>query len=232
MSNEQDFQQMRRQMVEEQLRARGIDDDRVLSVMHRIPRHHFVPPELRRQAYRDGPLPIGEKQTISQPFIVALMSQMLELKGNERVLEIGTGCGYQTAILCELADYVYTLERFPLLADQAGATLTALGYSNLDIHIGDGSQGLADMGPFDAIISTAAAPRIPRPLMSQLHKSGGRLVLPVGNAKAQHLYRIHRYGDHYSVDKTIGVRFVPLVGEHGFKKKSQDKPKGGSSAYV
>jgi protein-L-isoaspartate(D-aspartate) O-methyltransferase len=182
-------------MVETQLIKRGINSPRVLDAMRKVPRHRFVPHEMRQFAYNDTPLPIGEKQTISQPYTVALMTEMLNLQGHERVLEIGTGCGYQTAILCELADYVYTLERFPRLADQADINLHRLGYENLDIHIGDGSQGLPDMKPYDAIIVTAATPSIPGPLAAQLNPNGGRLVVPVGNNKMQHLYLVERNGD-------------------------------------
>ena len=217
MTADSELTALREAMVRDQLQPRGIDNPRVLHAMQQVPRHAFVPPELRRQAYNDNPMPIGENQTISQPFIVALMTQMLDLQGDEHVLEIGTGCGYQTAILCELADYVYTLERYPQLADKAGATLTNLGYDNLDIHIGDGSQGLPDNQPFDAITVTAAAPSVPGPLASQLNKEGGRLVVPVGNAKQQHLFIVRRFGDRYNVERSIPVRFVPLVGRYGFK---------------
>jgi protein-L-isoaspartate(D-aspartate) O-methyltransferase len=218
MMADSDFTAMREAMIREQLQPRGIENPRVLQAMRTVARDAFVPPELHRQAYNDAPMPIGQNQTISQPFIVALMTQMLGLQGDEKVLEIGTGCGYQTAILCELADYVYTLERYPQLADKAGATLTNLGYSNLDIHVGDGSQGLPDNQPFDAIIVTAAAPSIPGPLASQLDREGGRLVVPVGNAKQQHLYIVRRYGDRFNVEKTVAVRFVPLIGRYGFKQ--------------
>lgn len=216
-----DFQAIRDRMVDEQLIARGIDQPRLLEAMRKVPRHLFVPSDMRIHAYDDHPLPIGEKQTISQPFIVALMTQMLSLEGTERVLEIGTGCGYQTAILCELANYVYSLERYPLLADRAGARLTRLGYENVDIHLGDGSQGLADMEPYDAILVTAVAPSIPGPLASQLNPDGGRMVLPVGDAHGQHLYIVRRFGDSHHVEKTIAVRFVPLIGRYGFKRSEQ-----------
>ncbi|MFW5748753.1 MAG: protein-L-isoaspartate(D-aspartate) O-methyltransferase [Chloroflexota bacterium] len=218
---EADFQRMREAMVDDQLRSRGIDNARVLAAMRRVPRHRFVSPNFRHQSYEDGPLPIGENQTISQPFIVALMSQMLDLQGYERVLEIGTGCGYQTAVLCELAAYVYSLERHPLLADRAGETLSALGYNNVDIHIGDGSQGLPDMEPFDAILVTAAAPSIPGPLATQLNRDGGRLVVPVGDSKSQQIFIVRRMGDRHTVERTIAVRFVPLVGRFGFRDRER-----------
>ena len=209
-------------MVNEQLRTRDIYDRRVLAAMERVPRHLFVPPDYQHLAYQDGPLPIGENQTISQPYIVALMTQMLELTGDEHILEVATGCGYQTAVLCELAKYVYSLERFPLLADHAAQTLSALNYQNVDLHIGDGSQGLADMEPFDAIVVTAAAPSLPGPLCSQLHPEGGRLIIPVGTMRHQTLQVVHRHGDRYQVEQTIGVRFVPLVGRYGFKSETGD----------
>ncbi len=224
MLSEEQMSVLRHKMVQEQLITRQIHDERVLNAMRKVPRHRFIPKEMHPRAYSDSPLPIGENQTISQPYVVAVMTQMLALKGTERVLEIGTGCGYQTAILCELAHYVYSLERYPLLADSAAETLHALHYENIDIHIGDGSQGLPDMKPFDAIIVTAAAPSIPGPLASQLNKEGGRLVVPVGTAKSQHLYIVRRFGERHSVERTIAVRFVPLVGRYGFKDKPGNNP--------
>ena len=206
------------EMVNQQLLTRDIVDLRVLAAMEQIPRHLFVPTEYRHLAYQDGPLPIGEHQTISQPYIVALMTQLMELEGYERVLEVGTGCGYQTALLCELADYVYSLERYPQLANHAAENLSVLGYENVDLHIGDGSQGLADMGLYDAIIVTAAAPSVPGPLCSQLHPETGRLVLPVGGLRNQVLQVVRRHEDHFQVQEKIGVRFVPLVGRYGFRK--------------
>lgn len=217
MLTEDDLRAQREQMVEQQLRARYISDPRVLDAMTKIARHAFISPEMHHLAYHDGPLPIGEKQTISQPYIVALMTQMLMLKGNERVLEVGTGCGYQTAVLCELAAYVYSLEVFPRLAERAGRILKSLGYENVDLHIGDGSQGLPDMAPFDAIMVTAAAPSIPGPLCSQLVPTGGRMVIPVGDRKNQHLHLVQRIGNRCRVSQKIPVRFVPLVGRYGFK---------------
>jgi protein-L-isoaspartate(D-aspartate) O-methyltransferase len=216
MFSEEEMRNLREQMVEEQIRPRGIIDSRVLDAMRIIPRHLFVPPETSHLAYNDGPLPIGERQTISQPYIVALMSQLLRLTGTERVLEIGTGCGYQTAVLCEIASYVYSLERYVSLAETAAATLDELGYDNVDIHIGDGSQGLADMGPFDAIIVTAAAPSVPGPLCSQLHNNSGRLVVPVGDRQKQTLQVVYNQDGELHVEDVLGVRFVPLVGRYGF----------------
>lgn len=218
MPTERQLRLLRQQMVEQQLNQRGIRDGRVLNAMLRVPRHAFVPHGLHAAAYDDSPLPIGEEQTISQPFIVAIMTQLLELKGDERVLEIGTGCGYQTAILCELAREVYSLERFSQLADRAARSLALLGYENLEIHVGDGSQGLPDMAPFDAIIVTAAAPTIPGPLCSQLTAQGGRMVLPVGDRKGQRLQIVYRRGTRCVVQASIPVRFVPLVGRYGFSE--------------
>lgn len=202
-------------MVQEQLAARDITDPRVLEAMRQVPRHKFVPPDIQPLAYRDGPLPIDNNQTISQPYIVALMTQMLELKPDDIVLEVGTGSGYQTAVLCQLARQVYSLERYPNLAQQASAQLETLGYDNVAVHVGDGSQGLPDMAPFHAIIVTAAAPAIPGPLRAQL-ADGGRLVLPTGDSQQQFLQRVRRTGDSWKIENLIPVMFVPLYGRHGF----------------
>ena len=210
------YRAQRDEMLQKQLRARGIHDTRVLEALRAVPRHEFVPLELRDHAYRDSPLPIGDDQTISQPYIVAYMTQLLHLSGRERVLEIGTGSGYQTAILCSLAREVYTLERNRRLARTAGETLAKLGHTNLEIHVGDGSQGLPDMGPFDAIIVTAAAPIVPGPLQSQLSPLGGRLVIPVGSEEAQYLELVVRHGDHWEMKRVASVKFVPLIGRYGF----------------
>ncbi len=203
-------------MLANQLRARGIHDTRVLDAIRSVPRHEFVPENLRADAYSDTPLPIGSDQTISQPFIVAYMTQLLGLTGREYVLEIGTGSGYQTAVLCKLARYVYSLERYRSLAERAAHTLHRLEIKNVDIHVGDGSQGLPDMAPFDAIIVTAAAPSIPGPLQAQLSPRGGRMVIPVGDAERQHLERVIRNGDRWHFERDIAVKFVPLVGRYGF----------------
>jgi protein-L-isoaspartate(D-aspartate) O-methyltransferase len=221
---EEEFNAQRKQMVEQQLQTRDINNPRVLAAMGRIPRHKFVAIEYRHSAYHDGPLPIGEEQTISQPYIVALMTQLLALEGHERVLEIGTGCGYQTAVLCELAQYVYSLERFHRLAHKAGTTLSTLGYTNVDLHVGDGSQGLPDMEPFQAIIVTAAAPIIPGPLCAQLHPDNGRLVIPAGSRQDQTLQVVYREGQKFRVEESIPVRFVPLVGKYGFTEDEEDAP--------
>lgn len=208
----------RHQMVTEQLAARGITDPRVLQAMREVPRHLFIPEEHHHLAYADGPLPIGENQTISQPFIVALMTQLLELKGDETVLEIGTGSGYQAAILARLARQVYTIERYDSLARLAAQTLQELGYENLVVMTGDGSRGLLAHGPFDGILVTAAAPRVLPLLLEQLAE-GGRLVLPLGGKKGQMLERWIRQGDHYNHEKLTPVAFVPLRGKYGWPKK-------------
>lgn len=210
-----DYETLRERMVREQLVARDIADPRVLEAMRRVPRHAFVPQQLRARAYEDGPLPIGSDQTISQPYIVALMTQMLALKPDDVVLEVGTGSGYQTAVLCELACFVYSLERYPALGERASAVLTDLGYHNVEVYIGDGSQGLPDQAPFDAIIVTAAAPAIPGPLRSQL-ADGGRMVIPVGDRFQQMLQRVRRNEEAWRVEALLPVMFVPLYGRHGF----------------
>ena len=212
------FLKAREAMVKWQLRARGIQDERVLEAMERIPRHEFVPDDARDIAYRDGALRIEADQTISQPYIVALMTQALHLQGDEQVLEIGTGSGYQTALLCELARHVCSLERVARLARDAAERLHRLGYQNVDIHVGDGSQGLADMAPFDAIIVTAAAPSVPGPLRAQMSPNGGRLVIPVGEEnKGQFLELITRHDDQWYIKHIAAVHFVPLIGRYGFK---------------
>jgi len=180
-----------------------------------------VPRGQQFAAYQDSPLPIGSDQTISQPYIVALMTQLLYLTGREHVLEIGTGSGYQTAILCELAAHVTSIERFPELAERAARVLADLGYTNLDIHIGDGSQGLPDEAPFDAILVTAAAPLIPGPLRAQLHPQGGRLVLPIGDETGQFLVVVTRHEDQWDVRRGASVKFVPLVGRYGFRSDGE-----------
>ncbi len=212
-----DYATLRERMVTEQLEARDIVDSRVLEAMRKVPRHLFVPPELQHLAYHDGPLPIGHDQTISQPYIVALMTQCLQLTGNETVLEVGTGSGYQTAVLCELCRQVFSLERDRFLASRAANRLTELGYTNVEVYVGDGSQGLADMAPFDAILVSAAAPSIPGPLRTQL-ADGGRLVLPVGDRTSQMLVRVWREGDSWRIEDIAPVMFVLLYGRYGFRK--------------
>jgi protein-L-isoaspartate(D-aspartate) O-methyltransferase len=223
MPSQPDYEMLRERMVRDQLEARGIDDPRVLEAMRYVPRHRFVPEQAQPLAYEDGPLPIGNNQTISQPYIVALMTQMLEVTIDDAVLEIGTGSGYQTAVLSRLARFVYSLERYPDLGGRASALLDDLGYHNVEIYIGDGSQGLPDMAPFDAIIVTAAAPAIPGPLRSQM-ANGGRLILPIGDRNQQFLQRVRRAGDSWKVEALIPVMFVPLYGRHGFPPPDDPQP--------
>lgn len=212
------YDENRHAMVEEQLKKRDIYDVRVLETMQRVPRHEFVPEEYRHMAYRDQALSIGHNQTISQPYVIALMLQALQLSGHEIVLEVGTGSGYQTALLCELASQVYTIEWNEDLAGRAGDCLAQLRYQNYEIYVGDGSQGLADMGPYDAIIVGACAPSIPGPLRAQMQPLNGRLVLPVGAMDQQMLQLVKRDVDQWAVDNLISVRFVPLLGRYGFTK--------------
>jgi protein-L-isoaspartate(D-aspartate) O-methyltransferase len=202
-------------MVEEQLRARGIRDECVLDAMARVPRHEFVPPEYRHEAYEDHPLPIGDGQTISQPFVVAAMLEALALRPEDVVLEVGTGSGYETAVLAELVRTVYSIERIATLAERARAVLDRLGYSNVAVVHGDGSLGLPEAAPFDAIVVSAAAPQVPASLMDQL-RDGGRLVIPVGSGFAQELQLVRKIGDNSTVLYLDGVRFVPLIGREGF----------------
>lgn len=214
------YRKQRTRMVDTQIRARAVNDVRVLKVMETMPRHLFVDEGLIDQAYTDNPLPIGEKQTISQPYIVALMTEALELKGRERVLEIGTGSGYQTAILAQLADRVFSIERVAALAARARKILDQLNCYNVAIRIGDGSYGWKEEAPFDAIITTAAAPRIPQYLVAQL-TPGGRLVVPVGSRDVQTLYKLTRSSenpDEIKKEDLGGCRFVSLIGESGWKE--------------
>src|SRR5262245_41224713 len=205
------FAKARERMVEEQIEARGVRDPRVLAALRAVPRHEFVPPEEREHAYRDGPLPIGYGQTISQPYIVAVMTELLELGGDERVLEIGTGSGYQAAVLAQLAREVYTIEIVPELARRAEADLARLGFANVHVREGDGYRGWPEAAPFDAIVVTAAPEQVPAPLVEQL-AIGGRMVLPVGGAH-QELVLLRREADGVHRERGIGVRFVPMTGE-------------------
>lgn len=205
----------RRQMVERQLKARDIEDPRVLAAMGRVPRHLFVEPAMERFAYEDRPLPIGASQTISQPYIVALMTQLIQVKPGDRVLEVGTGSGYQAAVLSELAADVYTVEIVPSLADAARARLEALGYRNVHVQQGDGYEGWAEQAPFDGIIVTAGAPQIPPPLISQL-RDGGRMAIPVGGAgTTQDLILGRKVGGKFMARSIAPVLFVPLTGKGG-----------------
>jgi len=211
------YQRARKRMVENQIASQGITDSRVLAAMLKVPRHLFVEEALRDQAYGDYSLPIGEGQTISQPYIVALMTEALELKGHEKVLEIGTGSGYQAAILAELARWVYSIERHPTLAQRAKRLLEELGYYNVIIRVGDGTKGWAEVAPFEAIIVTAAGPQIPEPFIEQLAE-GGRLVMPVGDEWSQTLVKVVKRGGKIHQETLSGVRFVKLVGTFGFKE--------------
>jgi protein-L-isoaspartate(D-aspartate) O-methyltransferase len=215
---ENGYENDRMAMVEDQLRRRGISDPRVLEAMAKIPRHLFIAPEFRSSAYEDRPLPIGEGQTISQPYMVAVMTQSLGLAGSERVLEIGTGSGYQAAVLGELAGAVYTMERLPHLMEHARNVLHSLGYPNIYSRTGDGSKGWPEEAPFDGIIVTAGAPEAPPVLKEQL-ADGGRLVIPIGPRHAQNLYRISRNGDQFTEEDVTGCVFVPLVGDYGWKEE-------------
>jgi protein-L-isoaspartate(D-aspartate) O-methyltransferase len=213
------YAKQRMRMVDTQIRARGIKDLRLLQVMQTIPRHFFVEEAMMDQAYNDNPLPIGEKQTISQPYIVALMTEALLLTGKEKVLEIGTGSGYQTAILAQLADRVCSIERIASLASRARKILDHLNAYNVAIRVGDGTYGWKEEGPFDAILVTAGAPAVPSILVEQLN-AGGRLVIPVGSRSTQTLLRVTRLSeDSHDIKKEDlgGCRFVDLIGEHGWE---------------
>ncbi len=209
--------QARHEMVETQIRRRYITDERVLDCLERVPRHEFVPREFRVRAYEDVPLPIGEGQTISQPYIVAAMTAALRLTGSERVLEIGTGFGYQAAVLGCLAREVFTVECRAELANQAAECLARLGYANVHVHCGDGTLGLPGFSPYDAILVAAAAPAVPAPLLAQLAE-GGRMVVPVGDTENQELRLIERTRDAFRTTALEACRFVPLVGAHGWKE--------------
>ena len=213
-----DFPKARLRMVEEQIIGRGIKDSRAIAAMKKVPRHLFVEEALQSQAYSDHPLPIGDKQTISQPYIVALMTEALKLEGREKVLEIGTGSGYQTAILAELAAKVFSIERIRSLAINARKLIYELGYLNVEIKFSDGTSGWAEESPFNAIIVTAGAPEIPQPLIDQL-AIGGRLVVPVGDPYSQDLLRIIKTEQGMKKEDLGGCRFVKLIGKHGWEEE-------------
>jgi len=195
-----------------------IKDERVLEVMARIPRERFVPPQEQHLAYEDRPLPIGFDQTISQPFIVALMTEALELKGNEKVLEIGTGSGYQAAILAELARFLVTVERLPSLAETAKKVLDSLGYQNIEVHLAKETLGWPEAAPYDAIIATAGAPKVPPDLLAQL-AIGGRMVIPVGSRYVQELYKITRHRKNNTIQNLGGCCFVSLIGKGAWEEE-------------
>jgi len=211
-----DFPKARLKMVEEQIVERGIKDDKLIAAMKKIPRHLFVEEALQNQAYSDHPLPIGEKQTISQPYMVALMTEALLLTGKEKGLEIGTGSGYQTAILTELSEKVFSVERIRSLAIRARKLLYELGYFNVEIKIFDGTFGWMEESPFDAIMVTAGSPDIPQPLIDQL-SIGGRLVIPVGDALVQDLFRVTKTEEGVKKEDLGGCRFVKLIGKYGWE---------------
>jgi protein-L-isoaspartate(D-aspartate) O-methyltransferase len=219
---EKNFTAAREWMVESQLKRRGISDLRVLRAMRSVPRHRFVPRHLWDQAYNDYPLPIGEDQTISQPYIVAMMTEALEFTGTEKVLEVGAGSGYQAAILAEVAKEVYTVERIASLARNAEQILKSLGYENVRVVVSDGTLGWPPASPYDAIIVTAGAPQVPQPLVEQL-ALGGRLVIPVGDRYSQTLTRLRRTAEGgLKTEYLGGCRFVKLIGEHGWKAEEAE----------
>ena len=211
----EEYQSLRDLMVATQLIPRGIKDERVLRAMRKVPRHLFMPESVRYSAYEDMAMSIGDGQTISQPYMVAIMTELLEMTGAEKVLEIGTGSGYQAAILAELAAEVYTMERIAALADRASERLKALGYENIHVVIGDGTIGLRNTAPFDRIIITAAAPTLPQPLISQL-KEGGIIVAPVGERFSQNLLKGRKVKDQLAEEYHTPCVFVPPIGEHGW----------------
>lgn len=211
VAGENDWAAERAWMVESQIRRRGLDDRRVVTAMREVPRHLFVPESERRLAYADRPLPIGWGQTISQPYVVALMCSLLDLDGDERVLEVGTGSGYHAAVLSRLAGEIYTVEIVEPLGRQAAETLAALGYDNVEVRIGDGYEGWLEAAPFDAVVLTAAPEEVPQPLLDQL-AVGGRLVVPVGGTRQQELQVIRRTADGFETESVAPVRFVPMTG--------------------
>lgn len=222
MSETEQFDSQREYMVREQIERRGIRDPRVLAAMRAVPRHLFVPPDQRHWAYSDGALRIDMGQTISQPYIVALMTGLMELEGSERVLEIGTGSGYQAAVLAQIADKVYSIERHPPLAESARQILNLLEIKNVEIHIGDGTLGLPQFAPYQAIMVTAAAPKAPKSLLDQLDKEG-RLVIPVGGKFSQTLQVWQRKGAKFTHKAVTAVAFVPLLGDEGWDEKDWKK---------
>jgi protein-L-isoaspartate(D-aspartate) O-methyltransferase len=210
------YQAERERMVAYQIASKGVKDEKVLAAMRVVPRHRFVSEDAQAYAYVDSPLRIGKGQTISQPYIVALMTELLDVQPEHRVLDVGTGSGYQAAILGELAAEVHSIERHPELAETARATLEALGYKNIRVHVGDGTEGYAPAAPYDRIIVAAAAPSVPQALLDQLAE-GGRLVIPVGPRFSQRLEVWVRRGDQYQQSSNIPVVFVPLIGKQGWQ---------------
>jgi len=217
---EDQFAALRERMVDQQIRARGVVDPRVLAAVRQVPRHLFIPQHLWDQAYNDNPLPIGADQTISQPYIVALMTEILEVKETDRILELGTGSGYQAAILAELAAQVFSIDRMGDLASRAKTMLDSLGYNNVQIRVGDGTLGWPEEMPFDGIIVTAGAPKVPRPLTEQL-ALGGRLVIPVGDVWSQTLTCVRKTESGLKFEYHGGCRFVRLIGKYGWPEGQQ-----------
>ena len=213
------YEAERHAMIEQQLRARGIHDERVLEAMLAVPRHEFVPTTLKSAAYEDRPLPIGETETISQPYIVAAMTQAVNVQAGEKALEIGTGSGYQASILAHLGANVVTVERNPSLAAEAQARLAQLGDSGIEVVVGDGSQGYPPGAPYDIILVTAAAPSVPEVLLNQL-ADGGRMVIPVGHLRQQELYLISRRGSEFTRRLLDPCQFVPMIGRYGWQEQS------------
>jgi protein-L-isoaspartate(D-aspartate) O-methyltransferase len=209
------FEELRENMVSSQIEARGIKNKKILEVMRKIPRHLFVPKDIQISAYEDCALPIGEAQTISQPYMVAIMTELLDPEENDKILEIGTGSGYQTAILAELAKEVVSIERVEDLSKKAEAFLRSQGYLNITVIVGDGSQGYALKAPYDKILITAACPDIPAPLIDQL-TDGGKIVLPIGDRFLQTLTVAVKNGEQLETERSIGCVFVPLLGKYGF----------------
>ena len=212
------FDDQRERMVDTQLKARGLTDERLLAAFLKVPRHLFVPMEFRQDAYADRPLPIASSQTISQPYIVALMTDALRLRGHERVLEIGTGTGYQTAILAEMALEVFSVERLPELLPAAAKRLDGLGYLNIHLSAGNGTLGRPESVPYDAIVVSAAAPEIPDPLVAQL-ADGGRMVLPIGSPQAQTLTLVEKHRGALRRTDLGSCAFVPLIGRYGWSEQ-------------
>ncbi|HOI13843.1 MAG TPA: protein-L-isoaspartate(D-aspartate) O-methyltransferase [Methanoculleus sp.] len=216
MAETDPYRNEREDMVEFQIRSRGVRDERVLAAMRKVPRHVFVPENWERAAYEDRPLPIGEGQTISQPYIVAVMTEQLDLSPQDRVLEIGTGSGYQAALLAELAARVISIERLPEIADRARGNLARAGVTGVRVVVGDGTQGYPPEAPYDAIIVTAASPEIPQPLVKQLAE-GGRLIAPIGPRECQDLVKLVKREGRVEKIPLGGVCFVPLIGQFGWK---------------
>ncbi len=222
MDGAQKYQSLCDQMVREQIERRGIKDQRLLMALRAVPRHRFVPDQISHMAYEDCPLAIGDGQTISQPYIVALMTELLELQGGEKVLEIGTGSGYQAAVLAKLAQQIHSVERLENLAGKAARILAELALNNVEVHLGDGSKGWEAEAPYDGILVTAAAQKVPKPLLDQLANKG-RLVIPVGSRMNQDLEVWQRQDDRYFHRSVLAVAFVPLRGELGWTMKDWEE---------